>query len=600
MTSTVETMNPAAEERFDSVRTAVMANKLDGIVREMTNTLLRSARSAVINSARDFSCAIATSDDQLLACAEGLPVHIFGAELQTKALRAAHPEMREGDAYLDNNPYIGNSHAADHTILVPVFVEGEHLFTAVAKAHQADVGNSVPTTYFAAARDVYEEGALIFPTVQVQRDYANIDDVINMCRSRIRVPSQWYGDFLAAVGAARIAERRLKEFCEKYGLDKVKTFIKHWLDYSEQRMENAIRDLPAAKLHNHGSHDPFEPFLPDGIPFNVSIDIKPDEGRLYVDLTDNIPNVDCGLNLTQATTTAAVFAGIFNALDAKIPQNSGAFRRVSIEMNEGSAVGKPKFPHSCSVATTNLSDRLISSVGAAFAQLGAPHGLAEGPVGSGSSNAVVSGIDHRTGEPFVNQLVTAVNGGPASHFADGWVTWGLPCISGLMYRDSIEIDELKMPLRFLHMKALVNSGAAGRFRGGPSYEVAYTATSSEPVSVIYPGDGRVFAPRGEAGGSNGCLAESWIVRADGTKERLGSSTTSVVLNRGDVIVGTDSTGGGYGDPFERVPNLVLHDVIEGWETQEYATATYGVAFMRTSEAELAVDLEATKKLRSTR
>ena len=67
---------------LDPVVMTVIANRLDGIVREMTNTLLRAARSAVISSARDFSCCILTGDNQLLASAEGLPVHIFGAHLQ--------------------------------------------------------------------------------------------------------------------------------------------------------------------------------------------------------------------------------------------------------------------------------------------------------------------------------------------------------------------------------------------------------------------------------------------------------------------------------------------------------------------------------------
>ena len=54
---------------LDSVLMTVLANRLDGIVREMTNTLLRAARSAVISSARDFSCCIITGDNQLLASA---------------------------------------------------------------------------------------------------------------------------------------------------------------------------------------------------------------------------------------------------------------------------------------------------------------------------------------------------------------------------------------------------------------------------------------------------------------------------------------------------------------------------------------------------
>ena len=49
-------------------------------------------------------------------------------------------------------------------------VDGVHVFTAAAKAHQADCGNANPTTYMPFARDIYEEGGLIFPAVRVQRD----------------------------------------------------------------------------------------------------------------------------------------------------------------------------------------------------------------------------------------------------------------------------------------------------------------------------------------------------------------------------------------------------------------------------------------------
>ncbi|MGV9850265.1 hydantoinase B/oxoprolinase family protein [Streptomyces sp. NPDC003442] len=45
---------------------------------------------------------------------------------------------------MDNNPYGGNSHAADHSVLVPVFIDGEHMFTAVAKAHQIGLAHPVP------------------------------------------------------------------------------------------------------------------------------------------------------------------------------------------------------------------------------------------------------------------------------------------------------------------------------------------------------------------------------------------------------------------------------------------------------------------------
>ena len=238
-------MTVAREKTFDPILLAVLANRLDSICREMTNTLLRSGRSAVLNMARDFSCALVTADNELLSSAEGLPVHVIGMEFLAEAMTELHDDIVEGDAFLHNDPYLGNTHSADHAILVPVFHAGEHVFTACAKAHQADCGNSLPTTYMPGARDVYEEGALNFPCVRVQRQYQDVDDLIRMCRRRIRVPDQWYGDYLAALGAARIAERRLKELSEQYGLETIRDFIREWFDYGERRMVEAIKQLPS-------------------------------------------------------------------------------------------------------------------------------------------------------------------------------------------------------------------------------------------------------------------------------------------------------------------------------------------------------------------
>ena len=118
----------------------------------MTNTLLRSARSAVLNRRATSRARIVTADNELLASAEGLPVHVIGSEFLAEAMTELHPDLADGDAFLHNDPYLGNTHPADHAILVPVFVDGEHLFTAVAKAHQADCGNALPTTYMRRPR----------------------------------------------------------------------------------------------------------------------------------------------------------------------------------------------------------------------------------------------------------------------------------------------------------------------------------------------------------------------------------------------------------------------------------------------------------------
>ena len=74
-------------------------------------------------------------------------------------MKAFHPVLRRGDAFLHNSPCHGCSHSANHTILVPVLDDaGRHRFTVLAKAHQAACGNAAAITYHGAARDVYEEG----------------------------------------------------------------------------------------------------------------------------------------------------------------------------------------------------------------------------------------------------------------------------------------------------------------------------------------------------------------------------------------------------------------------------------------------------------
>jgi len=583
---------PALAGPLDPVQLAVIANRFDAIVREMTNTLLRAGRSAVLTTGRDFSCAIVTGDNRLLASAEGLPVHIFGSHLQTQAMCDLHPDLAEGDAFLHNDPYLGNTHHADHTILVPVYVQGEHLFTAAAKAHQADTGNSLPTTYMPLARDLYEEGALCFPCVRVQRDFRDVADIVRMCQRRIRVPDQWYGDYLAMVGAARIGERRLIELVTKYGTDTIRAFIESWLDYSERRMAGALRKLPSVTLVGEGLHDPY-PNLPKGIPVKVVVTVDGTQGRVDVDLRDNLDAVPAGLNLSEACATNSVVTGIFNVIDADVPHNAGAFRRITVRLRENCVVGIAKHPACCSVATTNVADRLVNAIQSAFASVGDGIGLAEGGLAMGAGASVVSGTDwRRDGAPYVNQLMLSNNGGPASPAGDGWVTYTRPVAAGLLYRDSVEVDEQKYPILFRERSLVRDSGGAGRYRGAPAGRITY-GSRRDPMTVVYQVDGCENAPKGVRGGLAGATARIARIDLTGAETTL-PSVGSVELRPGEWVVGVDNGGGGYGRPVERDPEGVLADVLEGWVSREQAEATYGVVFAGgPAGTGLTVDREAT-------
>lgn len=579
---------------FDPVKLSVLANAFDGIVREMTSGLLRSARSSVINTARDFSCAVLTADNQLLAAAEGVPVHVFGAGPLGEDMVELHKDIREGDAFLHNDPYMGNSHAADHVILVPIFIQGRHLFTAVTKAHQADCGNSLPTTFFATARDVYEEGALIFPCVRIQRDYTDIDDIIRMCRSRIRVPDQWYGDYLASVGASRIAERRIHELAEKFGVDDLVDFVDAWFDYSERLTASAIETLPEYVLHGTSSHDPFPGTGPDGVQLQATLEVKPKQGKIVIDLRDNPDNLPNGLNLTRATATGAALAGILSGIPENLPSNAGTFRRVEVLLRDGCAVGVPKHPYSCSSGTTNLADRVVNIVQAAFSQIDDGYGTAEGAAGQAPAKSVISGTDERNGNAYVNQILVGGVGGPATPYVDGWPTYQRPVCGALLYHDSVEVDEQRYPI-LIHERTLVaDSGGAGRQRGGLATRVTMEPRG-ESVTITYGIEGKLNPPKGVRGGHNGQEPAAWVEDLSTGERREIPVVGRYDLQRGEKVVSVTPGGGGYGDPLERDVLAVLDDIRESRVSLRAAVSDYGVVL-----ANGAVDEEATAKVRRER
>ena len=277
------------DQALNGAQLAILANRLEGISSKMGNTLLRTGRSGVLNRAKDFSCCILTADHELLSVAESLPIHVLsGPDIMAASMVEFHPVLKRGDAFLHNSPYHGCSHPADHTIIMPVIDDdGIHRYTLLAKAHQADIGNSIPTTYHGTARDVYEEGALIFPAVKVMSDYETIDDIIRMCQMRIRVPEQWYGDFLAMLGSALIGERELLALGAEVGWETLESFTDQWFEYSEKRMVDAVREVPAGTHTAQSTHDAIPGTPPEGIRVTSTVSVDRDAAMIEVDLRDN-------------------------------------------------------------------------------------------------------------------------------------------------------------------------------------------------------------------------------------------------------------------------------------------------------------------------
>lgn len=581
------------DDRIDGAKLAVLSNRMDGVARKMANTLLRSGRSGVLNRARDFSACIVTAGCELISAAESLPIHVLsGPDLMARSMLSYHPNIRRGDAFLHNSPYHGCSHPADHTILIPVIDdEGIHRFTVLAKAHQADIGNSIPTTYHGTARDVYEEGALIFAALKIQSEYVTNEDIVRICELRIRVPEQWKGDFLATLGAARIGERELLALGREVGWETLERFSAQWLDYSEGRMIDALRKLPGGTATAVSVHDAIPGTPEAGIAVKAIVIADPQKALVTVDLTDNSDSLPCGLNLSEACARTSALIGVFNSIDHDIPRNAGSFRRVEVKLRQGCVVGIPEHPTSCSVATTNVADRVIAATQCAIAKLGDGFGMAEFGAGLPPSVSVVSGLDPRTRRPFINQIFLGATAGAAGPHNDAWLTYLHAGNAGLSFIDSVELDELYQPILVTARHIVPDTEGPGFFRGAPSLYVEFGPIDCD-VEVAFVSDGVVNAPLGVRGGGPGGGARQYKVEKSGAKVEVGQAGV-VKLLAGERIVAITTGGGGYGDPALRDPERVARDAREGWITPHHASSVYKVVLL-----DGRVDSAATEKLRS--
>lgn len=590
-------MSERAEARheLDSVTVAVLSKRFDSVTTKMANTLLRTARSGVLNQARDFSTSIVTRDGQLLTGAEALPIHtLSGADLMAQAMTQIHPKLTRGDAFLHNSPYHGCSHAADHTILVPVIDDdGVHHFTIWVKGHQADCGNALPTTYMSHARDVYEEGALIFPVVRVQENYQDIQDIVRMCEMRIRVPQQWRGDYLATVGAARIGEQEVLAMGSEYGWDTLHAFSHQWLDYSERAMVAAIKKAPSGSAEAMSTHDEVPGAPENGITIKVRVTIDSENAMIEVDLRDNPDVMPCGLNLSEACARTAAMMGVFYSLEETVPTNAGSFRRIRVYLREGCIAGGGKHPTSMSVATTNLADRVTCPVMRAFSKIKDGLGLAEAGAFFPASLGVISGVDQRRNNtPFMNQVFLLSTAGPASPHADGWLNYVHAGNAGMCLLDSVELDELHFPLVVRARRLVPDTEGAGRTVGAPAGYCEYGPVPGGSLSVSYIADGTVNSAKGAQGGRDGAKSRNQLRRAGGDLIDL-PSCAIFTLHSGETVISYTPGGGGYGSPLARPPGKVREDVLERRISRQRAEEVYGVVVSISGE----IDQSATERVR---
>ena len=581
-------------EDIDPVVFSVVYARLDGILSEMTETILTTARNPILYGAKDFTCTVMSPRAEVLSMHDCLPIHVGTMDPPLRFLiRVFGEDIREGDVFVNNAAYAGNAHVGDWTMFAPIFHDGTLVAWAANKCHLIDLGAHIPGSVDASARDVYEE-AMHFPGVRVCRDHKPIEDLVRFLGYNIRYPQHWYGDFLAQLGSLWTAEKRIKSLCDRFGIDVVKGCFSEALNYGERRMIDVIGKLPVADIEVSMIGEIFEGFFPEGVPLKLKLKVMPDEGRIEFDYTEMPDQQAFGYNLTYATARCSALQGTLPVLDPDIPTNDGALKRISVKQREGALAGIPRWPVGTSLATIALCDEVTNLVLKAWSQIlperamaGMGEYCAANFIGSGRSAA---------GEDYAHAFYLAASGGGATGNHDGLPHMFGACIMGNMGYESIEQLEMARPFYVREVSAIADSGGVGKFRGAVGVR-QQIQPRDHVMNINYGGSGHTCPAFGIGNGSPGALADHWV------EDALSGETLTALRNSGstnieasEVWVGDTGGGGGHGDPRSRDPQAVLDDVCDGFVTLEAAERIYGVVLVPADNG-YQLDEAATKTLR---
>ena len=582
--------------QIDPVVFSVVHARIDGILAEMTETILRTARNPILYGAKDFTCTLMNPRAEVLSMQDCIPIHVGTMDPALRfVIRAFGNDISEGDVIVNNASFAGNAHVGDWTMFAPIFFEGQLVAWAANKCHLIDTGAHIPGNVDFYARDVYEE-AIHFPGMRVCRNHEPIPDIMRFIAYNFRFPELWRGDFNAQLGSLWTAEKRVKELCERFGIDVVKGCFTETLNYGERSMRDQIAKLPEAEIEVSMLGEVIADFFPDGVPLSLKLKTKPSEGRITFDYS-NMPDQQAfGYNLTYATARCSALQGTLAVLGADIPKNDGALKCIDVKLREGALAGIPSWPVGTSAATIALCDEVTNLVMKAWAELVPDRAMA----GMGeycAANFFGSGFSEKTNEQYVHAFYLVASGGGATSQHDGLPHMFGACIMGNMSYESIELLEMARPLRIHEVSPVADSGGAGMHRGAVGLKQRIQPID-HTMHISYCGSGHTCEIFGLEGGLPGACADHWIEQSSTGEaiEKLNNAGESDVTET-MVWVATTGGGGGFGDPLKRDPRLVLEDVRNGFVSDTAANAIYGVVF-NGQDSTLEVDEEATNELRA--
>ncbi|MEP4990018.1 MAG: hydantoinase B/oxoprolinase family protein, partial [Paracoccaceae bacterium] len=140
-----------------------------------------------------------------------------------------------------------------------------------------------------------------------------------------------------------------------------------------------------------------------------------------------------------------------------------------------------------------------------------------------------------------------------------------------------------------------------KWRGGAGVIKASTLLEADNTVMSYICDRERAVVWGVEGGLPSMPHGLMVEHAEtGEQNWLGSVFSNYKIKSGDRFTRPTAGGGGYGDPMERDPERVRHDVIDEYVSVERAKIDYGVV-IKVNDADMLdyeIDVEATGKARA--
>jgi N-methylhydantoinase B len=548
---------------IDPVTLSVLWNRLLSITEEMGSTLRSTAFSEAVREGDDFSTGMFDRQARLIAQGNFTPGHTGSMPSVVQAVLEYFPPdtLRPGDAVLSNDSRIGSGHFPDLFLVTPVFLDERIIGYMVNIAHHVDVGGAAPGSQeVAGVTSAVQEGIRILP-MRIIRDGEIEPDLLRMILANVRVPDKLLGDLKAQRNANYVGARRFLQVYEEYGGDLIEGAIEEILERSETRMRECISDLPDG---TYGFEDWIDDAGPGTEPIRVHAEVRISGDDMVIDFSGSGDQVAAGINayINYTTAYSAFAAKVLSG--ALLPQNAGAARPIRVTAREGSFFN-PVYP-APSGGRAAIQIRIFEVVNGALAKV-----VPDKAMGGFShwSNPNISGVDDRTGKPFLQyDLIFGGFGGLS--YKDG-----AEALSPVMNCSNIPVEVLESsnPMLFRCLEFIPDSAGAGRHRGGCGLRKDVEIRNDHALVTLLS-DRHRFQPYGLLGGKPGKLGETLLLR-DGTATPLGSKETRQ-LQRGDVVSYRLSGAGGYGDPKDRHPAEIEEDLRDGFITGHGAAEAYGV------------------------